>query len=319
MWIRELDGAVLSRFSRGNLRVPAGQQPSKAVAGAVYTARGLLVDESLRIGGLYGDHAQSTNPPKWKPAGEVEQLSGRWLYGGTWFNHFGHFLTETVSTLWPAEAVDGLVFHQFWFGADVLPWQQTMLDLAGWAGASVRVVGEQPLAVERLVVPVRPLIPNVLAAPAALSVWERMADRAGPGAGHRRVFVSRSAVNDVERGSGAVRAGRLSDNDHELDDLMRRHGFHITHPEQLSIAEQIQLVKDADVLSGVSGSALHLSVFAGPDTRVLEVGDARDRPQAVWNQQVLCRARGQRLGYVRHGAGTGFDLSAVEAAVVALG
>ena len=78
------------------------------------------------------------------------------------------------------------------------------------------------------------------------------------------------------------------------------------------------MVKGADVVAGVSGSALHLSVFANPTSRVLELGDARNRDEAVLTQQILCRAMGHRLGYVRHGPGDGFDLDAVEAAVVAL-
>jgi hypothetical protein len=95
-------------------------------------------------------------------------LEGTWLYGGTWFNHFGHFLTETITTLWPTGQFSGLLFHSFWFGSDVLPWQQAMLDLAGFDGLPVDMVDSTPTAVERLLVPVRPYIANAHAAPQAV-------------------------------------------------------------------------------------------------------------------------------------------------------
>ncbi len=317
VWIREVDDAVLSPFSQRRLAVPAGEQPSWEVGGAVY-GRGLLVDESQRVGGLHGDHARSRNPPEYLPVA-AEQLPGTWLYGGTWFNHFGHFLLETVTTLWPGAPVDGLVFHRFWFGSEVLPWQRAMLDLLGREGVPVRVVGDTPLRVERALLPVRSYVPHVQAAPAAVSVWRRMAAAAGEGAGHRRVFLSRSAANEAERATGSARAGRLSENEVELDELMRRRGFHVAFTEQLPVAEQVRLVKGADVLAGPSGSALHLCVFAAATTRVLELGDARDDPAPVLNQQILCRALGQVLGFVQHGQGPDYDLARVERAVVDLG
>ena len=316
VWMREVDRAVLSPYGWRRMPVPAGVQPSKAVSGAVYQGR-RLVDESQRVGGLLGDHAASLNRARYDHPGDVH-LEGTWLYGGTWFNHFGHFLTETITTLWPSGQFSGLLFHSFWFGSDVLPWQQAMLDLAGFDGLPVHVVDSTPTAVERLLVPVRPYIANAYAAPQAVEMWQRITQAVSSTDSPDRVFLSRSAINAAERATSDRRKQRISDNELALDDLMRRHGFTVVFSEQLTVYDQIRMVKGADVVAGVSGSALHLSVFANPTSRVLELGDARNRDEAVITQQILCRAMGHRLGYVRHGPGDGFDLDAVEAAVVAL-
>ena len=45
-------------------------------------------------------------------------------------------------------------------------------------------------------------------------------------------------------------------------------GFLVVAPEHLTLTEQIALAARATVLCGPSGSALHLSVFAGPGARV---------------------------------------------------
>lgn len=43
-----------------------------------------------------------------------ERLEGRWLFGGLFYGHFGHFLCETTSRLWALDKVGpiaGIVFY----------------------------------------------------------------------------------------------------------------------------------------------------------------------------------------------------------------
>lgn len=318
--VHDVPDAVLTTFSQGPLRVAWGQ-PNRFVSGAAYTADGVLVPDSQRIGGMSFDHALSVDPPRLPPwDGNTADLSGTWLYGGTWFNHFGHFLTETVTTLWPEVSVDGLVFHPFWFGGEVLPWQQQMLRLLGDSRAP-RVVGSDRLRVERLLVPTRPYLPNGYARPEAVQVWRRMAasarDRAG--AGPRRVFLSRSAHHAALAQAGRP-SRRASPNEPAVDALFASRGYVVAHPEQLDLTAQIRLVADADVLAGVSGSALHLSVFAPPGARVVEVADARARSKPVTTQVILAHACEQALAFVKYPRGaSGYDLDRLRRALAELG
>lgn len=178
----EVPRATVTTFGKGRLRVAWGQ-PSRFVTGAVHDDGGVLVPASQRVGGLHYDHAVAADPgslPPW--AGRTEELAGTWLFGGTWFNHFGHFLTETLTTLWHREAVDGILFVPFWFGREVLDWQTELLALAG-RREPVRVVGAERVRVERLLVPERPVIPNGHVRPEAYDVWRSVASaaRSAPG------------------------------------------------------------------------------------------------------------------------------------------
>jgi capsular polysaccharide biosynthesis protein len=74
---------------------------------------------------------------------------------------------------------------------------------------------------------------------------------------------------------------------------------HVVHPETLPITEQIELVRGARVLAGLSGSALHLSAFAEPGTQVLTVGDRRDLGKPMPAQTMLDEACGHRSMFVR--------------------
>lgn len=308
--VREVPGATVTPFGKGRLRVAWGQ-PSHFTTGAVYDQGGSLVPESQRIGGLHYDHALAADPGKLPPpSGKVRDVPGTWLFGGTWFNHFGHFLTETVTTLWPEKDVDGLVFVPFWFGRDVVDWQRELLALAGHPG-TVQVVGPEQVRVERLLVPDRPVIPNGNVRAEAVEVWRRMSRAARRDAAPELVFMSRSHHHRaVQPGSRAAR--RVADNEVELDDLMRSLGYTVVHPEGLTATEQISTVTGARVLVGVAGSALHLSVFAPEGATVVELGDPRRRTVPVHTQMMLCKAGKNPLAFIPFPSqGNGYDLTRI--------
>ena len=117
---------------------------------------------------------QLIRPERW-----TQRLRGRWLYGGHWMNHFGHFLTETVTTLWPEdlEPVNGLVFHRYLSPRPVVhPWQQRLVDLAGYPGLPIRLVNDRQVRVDELVVPSRSIVQHGWGFPGAAAVYQRIAE-----------------------------------------------------------------------------------------------------------------------------------------------
>lgn len=314
--VQEVPEATLTVFDTGRIPVVKGL-PDRFVSGAVYSADGTLVRRSQRVGGWARDHAHSFDPDRLPPdPGPVVELLGTWLYGGTWFGHFGHFLTETVTTMWPQDPVAGVICHPFWFGRERVPYQLEATRLLGFERRP-SVMGRQRVRVQRLLVPDRPYVPNAWVLPAGMQVWDRLREaslREVPEPGHELVYLSRTAH---ERGR-AARTGRPSrrgrPNDAEVDEMAAGLGFHVVQPETLSFAEQVALAAGARVLAGPSGSALHLSVFAAAGAAVLELADARDWSHPVLTQQILCRARDQRLAWVSltHGP-DGHDVRALEA------
>lgn len=311
--VHTVERATITPFGRGRRRVAWGQ-PSWYTTGAVYDADGALDRLSQRVGSLSHDHALAADPSALPPdSGTPRRLTGTWLFGGTWFNHFGHFLTESVTTLWPDAAVDGLVFVPFWFGREVLPWQQEMLLLAG-CDVIVDIVGAGRVEVEHLVVSERPVIPNGHIRPEAVAVWRRIARSAGEPVG-RRVFLSRSMHNrTVPEGSRAAR--RVAVNEGELDQMMHDLGFVVVHPERLSLRDQVATVAGAEVIAGVGGSSLHLSAFAPPESLVIELGDPRGATEPVLTQQLLTHACDHRLAHIPFtGTDRNYDLGAIATAL----
>ena len=200
-------------------------------------------------------------------------LPGRWLYGGHWMQHFGHFLAETLTTLWPPGPTAGRRA-----GLPQVPQAAVGRGALAAAAARPRRVrrragagrrrARRALRVEQLVVPGRSVVAHGWAHPQAREVWERVAAplrrRAAGSGGPARVFLSRTGHNEARRDRGAP-LGRAQ---HRRPGPRRRRGVRggrvrgRRDPRRCTIDDQLRLVADAEVVAGPSGSALHLSAFA---------------------------------------------------------
>lgn len=255
--------------------------------GAVYTADGLLVRESRRHGGIRGDLLRSLDQES-TDAGSVEdELGGAWYYGGHWFEMFGHFLVETLPHLWLYDGSMPVVWHQHG-NAPVRDFQREFLGLAGVTGEPRFAM--TPTRVESLVVPSRPVSLNNWVAREAGQLWQRVAGGVEAGEPHRLTWLSRTAYEgrtDVDRNR----------DEPFLDDVFASLGFEVWRPEELGVVEQIRLLKESAVVAGTEGSALHLTAFARPGTRVLMLGSSRG-----WRgnhmQPLIDAVNGNMLGIV---------------------
>lgn len=311
--LRVVDDAVLTPFVRGDLRSSVG--PRAAMSGAVHDAAGLLVPASQR----WWDGDRSTpvaaDAEQIRVPGKAPRLEGTWLYAGHWALHFGHFLVEVLTNLWPdpatidAPPLAGIVAHRSFRGPVVAPpsgpgpqvaqlrsWQADLLALAGYDATEVQLVRHRAARVDRLLVPQRPVVIKSWAAPEAVELWRRVSDAVGERSDHERVYFSRTAFHASTDNRRRDRSDVAWDA--HLDATFASAGFHVVHPETLPIAEQVALVRGAEVVAGPSGSALHLSAFADPGTRVLEIGDSRSPREPMASQQMIDAACGHLSHFV---------------------
>ncbi len=302
MGVEEVPDALLTSVHRGDLR--ALVQPTRWLRGAVHDAEGRLVVSSQKIGGLGGNQAVMADASRVPLRPRARRLSGTWLYGGHWIQHFGHFFTETVTTLWPdlADSVEGVVFHSYMSRfRGITPWQTELMGLTSYAGLPVEIIEDEPLRVEHLLVPTRSIVVNGWAEPEAVAVWKSMAAVAGGATSlvpsGPRIFFSRTDFNAGRRTLG--RKVRTSvERDEALDAAFAGAGFEVVAPEALPLVEQIRLAAGASVLAGSAGTALHLSAFAPAGVRVLELGDDRSPTVQVPHQLVIDAAREHPSAFV---------------------
>jgi hypothetical protein len=245
------------------------------LSGCIYRSDLTKVHLSERFGGFMGDYVESDNPERLTARPQGGKLNGRGLYLGHYMGgHYGHFVTETLSTFWaledhPAEDFDYFLFHPFVFGIDISGYAEFCLQRFGIDPGKVVFVGDKPLAFDEMVVPERLFRLNHSADPRVRWVYRHIAEGCRPPpTPAARLYLSRRRFS---RGNFE----RVIANEVDLEAEFRRRGFQVLYPETMSFEDQVGHYARADWVAGISGSGLHNSLFMRSDAALIELGDPR--------------------------------------------
>lgn len=188
-------------------------------------------------------------------------LKGRHLWGGLYYGHFGHFMTETMARCWAFDqpGIDSILF---------VPKHDKLLDFQSyqthfWTLLKVappeRILRE-PVVVEQLLVPGQGfgLGRIALGTPEFRATMQRMAAEL-PVDPPRRIYVSRTRFN----GRGGVLAERA------IEDNLAAQGYTIMHPEKMSLPDQLRFYKSASHILGVDSSAFHIAAMVADPAKAI--------------------------------------------------
>ncbi|MEP3332069.1 glycosyltransferase 61 family protein [Sedimentitalea sp.] len=216
-------------------------------------------------GALWRKFRPLTTEPM-QPEGNVPRLTGRWLWGGVLWAHFGHFLVESTSRLWGLEhldqPVDGVLFipKRPRAGESLRGFHTGFLDMMA-PDLPIRVA-TTPMNVEELIVPGQGFGLGLITAGTdrfRAAIHHRFA-RDIAADGPEKIYLSRSAL-------GLGKGGLLGEE--RLEELLQAEGYEIFHPQQHDLATQIARYKAAKQVIAADGSAVHLYAMVGrPDQAV---------------------------------------------------
>jgi capsular polysaccharide biosynthesis protein len=246
--------------------------------GCLYDADGARVDLSVRVGGVGGDQAASIDPTVLPP----EQRGGTWLTGrtlylGTFMNHYGHFITESLSRYWRQEAgaFDHIVAYPFMHNNGNILIRDFHRYLAGLLDVPIdrMAILRSQTVFDEIVVPEQLWANNVHVNAHMRAVYERIRRRHTGKGSRGRIFLSRAP------------SGRLG-NPLAVEEIFASFGFRVIYPERVKIAEQLSLYANCEILASLSGSGMHNCLFARPGLMTIEVGDMRARRDPVLMQRI---------------------------------
>lgn len=193
-------------------------------------------------------------PPHLKSAGVFMAWGGRFNYG--------HFLLDCLPSLAVLQ-LTGLLEEMPPIAPPLNDWQREGVRLLlGPVGASRLLEIDAPL-VSIDDVAFASSMDHFLHAPNKPLDWvrERMLAHVDlPDTNVRRVYLSRRGDNK-----------RLMVNEAELEAELTARGFEVVHPETLSVAQQIALFRDADIIVAPTGAALANTLFCKPSARIFEI------------------------------------------------
>ncbi len=199
------------------------------------------------------------NAARFAPPASAPELEGGavFLPWGATFN-YGHFVIDALPSLLALEQA-GLLAGVPALTPKLTAWQRDLLAMA-FPDVEVREVDAPVVRLKRATFSTS--MDHFLHHPNGLvaDVAARVLERAPKGQGAKRVYLSRRGQ------SMRVMVGEAA-----FERTLAERGFTIVRPETLSAAEQVALVRDAEVLVGASGAALANAVFLPKGARVVEI------------------------------------------------
>lgn len=248
--------------------------------GCLYDSDGARIDLSLRSQPVGDEETVSIDPgclPAEALSADVPYLSGRTLFLGIFQNHYGHFITESLSRFWwpeSAERFDQLVAYPFIHDRGELFVQGFHRHMTNALGIPVdrMTMLHTPMRFQEIVVPEQLWNFDQHANVRARDIYARIATPHMTGGTNGRLFLSRPADPKARLANVA-----------EIEDVFAGFGFKVVYPEELTIDRQLAHYANCEILAGFSGSGMHNCLFTRRGTVTIEVGDTRtpQRPHKV--------------------------------------
>ena len=208
-------------------------------------------------------------------------LEGRALYAGHLMLHYGHFITEGLSRLYPVVKsidFDYIAFLPFIFGGNLFV--NSPPDYHAFIFASLGISLDQIILLRDLTCfnelwvpsPAWPI--NSDAHPVMSDIYRKVRDYS----------LNSLACDELRSGHNlyiARSANLRSDRNSVIEGAFRDLGFTVVALEKHSFSEQMMLLNQAKCVAGFSGSGLHNIVFCNPKTSLIEITDSRTRGKAL--------------------------------------
>lgn len=235
----------------------------KSVAG-LHDREGRRIDEAavrtvsadapppLREKMLKGDPLEIAVPP----AKQLDVIEEPVLFGGYLMNHYGHFIIESMSRLWARDRFPDLpiVFTRQGKWRNTPGYGDDVIDALNLRDR-IRLI-DKPTMLRQAICPGTAFEYRWRAFAVAdephLSVAKNLKTRSRR-VWSRPAYLTRSGLPDNLRKSGTEPA---------LEAELAQRGFDIVRPEELSLAEQIELFEQAPLIVGTVGSAMHTALFS---------------------------------------------------------
>jgi len=198
------------------------------------------------------------------------RVDARFHYLGDVVDHFGHFVVGSLSRLWPLAAGGGAGTLLLYHGAqDIerlrgLGFLEPMLGSLGVGLDALRNF-RVPVRLAEVVVAERAFRENH----AASRAYDELCKAIG------RPWLAGVAVDGEARPAYLSKLRLPPGSLHKLEneaDLVReleRRGVDVVFPEELDLRAQVRLFAERRTVLGLTGSALHVCLFAAPERRIL--------------------------------------------------
>lgn len=176
-----------------------------------------------------------------------KRVNGEYLFGGYLFAHYGHFLLESLSRIRGMLRYEGLPTVFFSHTKQFPCWQNAIFGILG--PTNKIILAHEPMQFECVVFTEPECILHYHIADAMMDTMGRYVCR-GDASG-KNVWLSRRQCP----GGGLT-------NEAVIEDALSRRGWEIYHPQDHSVAQQVEVLAGARNVAGLDGSAFYTLLLA---------------------------------------------------------
>lgn len=185
------------------------------------------------------------------------------VFIGNVFPQFGHFLLEHMNRAWALldkkyRAMKVVLINNK--DIDPVPnYMFELLELLGVKRENILILNETT-RFKNVYVPTQGFNIPLYSSVAFGKTYDRIADKVPDTEVFDKIYVSRTALKSRRTfGEGVIQK------------IFEKNGFKIIYPETIPLREQISLIKNAHVLAGCAGTALHLALFMKKGGTVIQI------------------------------------------------
>lgn len=321
------DVRVLYRLTNATITPTISLGPVKGTfTGCVYDSKGHIVRASQRT--KRNVWHTPTDPDMIQPHGQaLPRVEGRSLYLGHYASQYGHFLLETLARLWVLQtdtAYDWIIFQPF--DAVVHPIipvspKPHLFSPMKICCECFRIDPDRIILVGGMTQTAHLTVPTALfeinnrvEKPQAL-VYQQIGQYCEEAYHAQRIHIQRAMP--LEQRTSSVRLYlsrrhskkiRAPINEPEVEQVFSSLGFIVIYPEKMRFEDLVRLFKQAEVIAGFEGSAMHNSVFMQKGGMAITIDSGTRHPSdPLRTNQRLCdhlsEVRSERIGFYGTRAG----------------
>jgi capsular polysaccharide biosynthesis protein len=219
--------------------------------GGVFNYNDEFIKSTLLIRTRNSDHqVLFINKPRTKKT--QNRLKGRYIFGGYFFHHYGHFILESLSRMWFAKQYPDLPILFAGKQSTILDFQNKILELIGVKN-KIEFIPSVTM-VDELDIPEPGAIINCLFSKQqanALGVLNNDSED------NKKIWISRSNTRQNSKTRLKEEMPAIIKNEKKLEDLLKHRGWVIFDPLNFDIIDQLKIIGSASHLAGFEGSAFH--------------------------------------------------------------
>lgn len=184
---------------------------------------------------------------------DVEYVDEEVVFLGALSKHYGHFILEGLSRLWFYLEPDNIKYKAIYISTEGEDKLNNFFNFFGIKNENILKI-EKPIKFKTVIIPEQSIRLHDYYHINYKKTIDRIVENINPSK-YERVYYSKTGFKN----------GRVV-GEESIENVFLKNGFNVFHPENLSLYDQISILKGCKLFAATSGTIAHNSIFLKDDT-----------------------------------------------------